>query len=148
MKVVLLQDIENLGKKYELKEVKDGYARNFLFPKGLAKIATLEVIEWANTQKEILEKKAEEDLGKIQKIASEMDGLEVTLSVKIGEKEQLFEKITEQKVAEKLKEIGFNIKKSQIEMEKPIEEIGEFPLKVKFDHNLEAEITVIVVEEK
>jgi len=148
MKVVLLQDIDRIGKKYEIKEVKDGYARNFLIPKGLVKIATLQAVEWADMQKEILEKKAEEELAKIQKVASEMDGLEVTIPVKIGEKDQLFEKITEQKVAEKFKEMGFDVKKTQILMENPIEEIGEFPIKIKFDHNLEAEITVIVVEEK
>lgn len=148
MKVVLLEDIDKIGKKYETKEVKDGHARNFLIPKGLVKIATPEAVEWANMQKEILEKKAEEDLSKIQKVASEMEGLEVTMSVKIGEKDQLFEKIAEQKISEKLKEMGFNIKKSQIMLENPIEEIGEFPVKIKFDHNLEAEITVIVVEEK
>ncbi len=148
MKVVLLEDIDKIGKKYEVKEVKDGHARNFLIPKSLVKIATPEVVEWANMQKEILEKKAEEDLGKIQKVASDMEGLEVTIVVKIGEKDQLFEKITEQKIVEKLKETGFNIKKSQIIMENPIEEIGEFPVKIKFDHNLEVEITIIVVEEK
>ncbi len=148
MKVVLLEDIDKIGKKYEVKEVKDGYARNSLIPKGLVKIATPEVVEWAGVQKEILEKKAEEDLAKSQKVASGMEGLEVTIPVKIGEKDQLFEKITEQKVAEKLKEMGFSVKKSQVTMENPIEEIGEFSVKVKFDHNLEAEITVIVVEEK
>lgn len=148
MKVVLLEDIENIGKKYELKEIKDGYVRNFLLPKGLVKIATPEVVEWAGIQKEVLEKRAEENLTKIQKVASEMDGLEVTILVKIGEKSQLFEKITEQKISEKLKEMGFTIKKTQIVIENPIEEVGEFPVKIKFDHNLETEITVIVIEEK
>jgi len=148
MKVVLLEDIENLGKKFEIKEVKDGYARNFLIPKGLVKIADERTLEWAQTQKETQEKKAEEELKGIQALASEIDGLEVNISVKIGDKGQLFEKINEQKIVEKLKEIGFEIKKNQIILEKPIEEIGEFPLKIKFDHNLESEITVIVVEEK
>ena len=148
MKVVLLEDIDKIGKKYEVKEVKDGYARNFLIPKGLVKIATPKVVEWAGVQKETLEKKAEEDLGKIQEVASKMEGLEVTIGVKIGEKDQLFEKITEQKIAEKLKEMDISIKKSQITIENPIEEAGEFPVKVRFDHNLEVEITVVVVEEK
>ena len=77
-----------------------------------------------------------------------MEGLEVTITVKIGEKDQLFEKITEQKIAEKLKGMDINIKKSQIIIENPIEETGEFPVKIRFDHNLEIEITVVVVEEK
>jgi len=148
MKVVLLQNIEKVGKKFEVKEVKDGYARNFLIPRGLAKIALPEVLEWANMQKENLEKKAEESLKEIQEVATKIDGFEVNIPVKIGDKGQLFEKITEQKIAEKLKEQGFEVKKEQIIMENPIEELGEFPLKIKFDHNLESEITVITVEEK
>jgi len=143
-----LQNIEKVGKKFEVKEVKDGYARNFLIPRGLAKIALPEVLEWANMQKENLEKKAEESLKEIQEVATKIDGFEVNIPVKIGDKGQLFEKITEQKIAEKLKEQGFEVKKEQIIMENPIEELGEFPLKIKFDHNLESEITVITVEEK
>jgi large subunit ribosomal protein L9 len=148
MKVILLQDIENFGKKYEVKEVKDGYARNFLIPKGLVKIATEEAVRWAEVQKEIGAKKSEEELKKTQTSASGIDGTEVVISVKIGEKEQLFEKITAQKISEKLKEMGFEVKKTQIALTEPLQALGEFPVKVKFDHNLEAEITVIVVEEK
>lgn len=148
MKVVLLQDIDNLGKKYDIKNVKDGYARNFLIPKGLVKIADEKTLEWTNMQKEIEEKKAEEGLKESQELASQIDGLEVMVYVKMGEKEQLFEKITSQKIAEKIKEMGFNIKKEQIVLSEPIEEIGEFALKVKLEHNLEPEINVIVAEEK
>jgi len=66
MRVILLQDIEKVGKKYEVKEVTDGYARNFLIPKGLAKVATREALKWIQVQKEILEKKAEVELKKVR----------------------------------------------------------------------------------
>jgi large subunit ribosomal protein L9 len=148
MKVVLLKDIEKLGKKYEVKEVADGYAKNFLFPQGLAKQATEKTLKWLEMQKEIEEKKAEEELKKIEKEVARIDGMEVLIPVKLGEKGQLFEKVNAQKVSEELKKSGFNIKKGQIELEKPIEEIGEFPVKIKFEHNLEAEIKVIITEEK
>ena len=148
MRVILLKDVENLGKKYEVKEVKDGYARNFLIAKGLARAATKEALAWAEVQKEIEEKKAEEELKKVQEVASGLDGLEVVIPVKIGEEGQLFESITVQKIADKLKELGFDIKKSQIDLEKPIKELGETPVKVKFEHNLESEIRVIITEEK
>jgi len=148
MRVIFLQDIENIGKKYEVKEVKDGYARNFLIPQGLAKPATKEVLEWVEIQKEIEEKKADEELKEIQAIASKIDGFELTIPVKVGEKEQFFEKITPQKIYDKLKEAGFEIKKNQIVLEKPIAELGEFQVKIKFDHNLEPEIKVVVIEEK
>ena len=148
MRVILLQDIDNLGKKYEIKDVKDGYARNFLIPKGLVKPTTEESLKWLEVQKEIMEKKAEEELKKVEEIVSKIDRVEVMISVKIGEKEQFFEKITTQKISEKLKELGFEIKPAQIELEEPLGELGEFPLKVKFEHNLEAEISIIITEEK
>ena len=148
MRVILLQDIENLGKKHEIKEVKNGHARNFLIPKGLVKPATPETIKWLEIQKEIESKKAEEELKGTAEFVSKIDGLEVTIPVKLGEKGQFFEKITNQKVSEKLKIMGFDIKKDQIEIKEPIKEIGEFPVKVKFEHNLEAEIKIIIASEE
>ena len=144
MKVILLKDVDKIGKKFEVKEVKSGYARNFLIPQGLAKLATKEVIIWLETQKEIEEKKAEDALKKFQEVASSIDDQEVIISVKIGDEGQLFESINAQKIADKLKEAGFDIKKTQIELAEPIKDLGEYPVKIKFEHNLEAEIRVIL----
>lgn len=148
MKVILLQDVENVGKQYEVKEVKDGYARNFLIPKKLVKLATQKNLKWLESQKEIISKKAEEDLKKSQKLASDIDGMEVNIAVKVGEDGQLFESINRLKVSEKLKSMGFDVKKSQIDLPEPIKKVGEFPLKVNLDHNLEVGITLLVSEEK
>jgi len=148
MKVILLKDVEKLGKKFEIKEVKNGYARNFLIPRGLAKLATKEALVRLEIQKEIQEKKAEEDLQKTQELASTIDDLEVAISVKTGQEGQLFESINAQRISEKLKEMGFEIKKTQIELPEPIKEIGEFPIKIKLEHNLEVEIRVIVNKEE
>jgi large subunit ribosomal protein L9 len=146
MRVIFLQDVENLGKKYEIKNVKSGFARNFLIPKGLAKLATKETMQWLQQKKEEEAEKAKEELVKVQEAASSIDGQEVIFAVKVGEEGQLFETITVQKIFEKLQKAGFNIKKTQIVLSKPIEELGEFPVTVKFKHNLEAEIKVIVAE--
>lgn len=148
MKVILLKDVEKVGKKFEVKEIKDGFARNFLFPQGLAKPATREAMIWLETQKEILGKKEEEDLKKAQGLASGIDDQEVIILVKVGDEGQLFESVNSQKIADKLKEMGFNVKKSQIELEKPIEDLGESQVKVKFEHNLETHVRVIVVKEE
>lgn len=148
MRVILLQDIENLGKKYEVKDVKDGYARNFLIPKGLVKPATEEVLKWLEVQKEIEAKKSEEVLKQIQELASAVDDREVIIPVKIGAEGQLFESVNSQMISEKLKELGFDIKKTQIVLEEPIKELGESPIKIKFEHNLEAEIKVIVIKKE
>ena len=148
MKIILLKDVEKLGKKYEIKEVAAGFARNYLIPQGLAKIADKKSLEWAKVKLEEQIKKAEEELKETGKLASQIDDLEVEIKVKIGDEGQLFEKVTPQKISKTLKEMGYDIDKSQIEMSQPIGELGEFSVKIKFDHNLEGEIKVIVAEEK
>ena len=148
MKVILLQDIEGLGKKYEIKEVKNGHARNFLLPEKLVKPATRPALKWLADQKEVIEKEAEEDLKKEQAMASGLDGAELSISVKVGDEGQLFESINSQKIAEKLNEMGFAVKKSQVRLENPIKELGEFPVSIILGHNLEAEIKVIITAEK
>jgi large subunit ribosomal protein L9 len=148
MKVILLENVENVGKKFEVKEVKPGYARNFLMPQKLAKLADRKSMEWLAEQQEVLSKEVEEELKKIQAMASELDGSEVAIAVKVGPEGQLFESINNIKIAEKLKEMGFAVKKSQVILDEPIKELGEFPVKIILDHNLETEISVIISAEK
>ena len=148
MKVIFLKDVEKIGKKFEVKEVKDGYARNFLIPQGLVKPATPEALKWLEIQRDIEEKKAEESLKKSQEIASAIVNQEIVIFVKVGEQDQLFESINAQKISERLKELGFDVKKTQIDLPEPIKEIGEFPVKINFEHNLETEIKVIVTKEE
>ncbi len=148
MKVILLKDIENIGKKGDIKKVANGYARNFLFPKKLVKIASKEVIEELEKQKELEEKKAEEELKATQEIVSKIDGLEIEMPVKVDEQGKLYGSINEVEISKILTEKRFNIKKKQIKIPQPIKEIGEHQVTILFDHNLEAEIKIIVVEEK
>ncbi|MDD4990169.1 MAG: 50S ribosomal protein L9 [Candidatus Pacebacteria bacterium] len=147
MQVVLLQDVKKIGRIYEIKEVADGYAINFLIPQGLVKKADKETVEWALAQQKTREEQAETDLEKSGKLARQIDGLEVEIPEKIGDKGQLFEKINAAKIAVKLQEMGYDIKKSQIDLEEDIKEAGEYEVKIVFDHNLECQIKVIVVEE-
>jgi len=148
MKVVLLEDIDNIGKQYEIKDVASGHARNFLMPKGLVKVATDEAMQWANDMQALQAEKAARDLEKTGGTVSELEGLEIEIVVKVGDQDQLFEKINAQKIVAKLKEMGHDVKKSQIELENDIENIGEFDAKIKFDHNLEAQIKIIVLAEE
>jgi large subunit ribosomal protein L9 len=147
MKIILLQDIDTLGKKYEIKEVKDGYARNFLIPQKMAKSVTKQTLKWLEEQRSVIEKEAEDDLKQVQELASKLDDLEVSISVKVGDEGQLFESVNTQKISEKLKEMGFEVKKSHIKLENPLKEAGEFPIKVSLPHNLESEIRVVIVAE-
>jgi len=144
MKVILLQDVENVGKKYEVKNVADGYAKNFLFPKKIAQAATPNALKWAQVQREIQAKTAEKELREIQAKTALLDGQEIIMNVKVGEQNQLFESINAQKIVERLKENNFDIEKKQIRLKEPIKDLGEYPIKIEFPHNLEAEIKLIV----
>ena len=147
MKIILLQDVENVGKKLEVKEVADGHANNLLIPQGLAKLATKEALSWLEVQKELVTSLAEEGLKKVQELASSLDDLEVTIIMKVGDEGQLFESVNAQKIQDRLKEMGYGVAKNQIKLEQPIKDLGEFPVKITFEHNLEATIRLIIIEE-
>ncbi len=147
MKVILLKDVEKLGKKGEVKEVSDGYARNFLIPEELAVMANKDELAKAEEQQEIEAQKAEQELVVSQGLASKLDGLELEISAKIGEEGKLFGAINEGKIVEKLKEQGIEINKDYIKLESPIKEIGEYEVSIQLPHNLEAGIKIIVTEE-
>lgn len=147
MRVILLKDIENLGKKYDVKLVKPGFGRNYLIPKKLVKLATKENLEWLEKQKQMDLGKVEQELKQFQALASKIDGQELNFAVKVGESGEIFGSINAQKIIKELEDLGFKIKKDQIELAEPIKEIGEFPIKIHFPHGLEARIQVIVTEE-
>lgn len=147
MKVILLKDVESLGKKFEVKEVAVGYARNFLFPNKLAELATKQALALLEIRKTKQVVKAEQELGRIQAFISRIQGLELVIPVKMTKDGKIFGSVNPIKISESLKQAGFDVKKSQIILEKPIKEIGEWPVKVSFPHGLETEISVIIEEE-
>lgn len=156
MKVVLLKDVENLGEKGEIKKVADGYGRNFLIPKQMAVLATESEISRIEEQEKINAENAEKELGLFQEIASQIDGLEIEIAVKINKEGGLFGTVSASQIAEKLKESmsfienlpdNFEIKKEQIKLDAPIKELGEYEATVEFPHNLETKIKVIIIEE-
>jgi large subunit ribosomal protein L9 len=148
MRVILIQDVDGLGKKYEIKDVKPGHARNYLIPNKLVQPATEKAMKWLEIQTENIKKSQEEDFKKSQSMVSKVDGSELIFSLKVGEKGQLFESISEQKIKEKIeKELGIKISKNQIKLKDPIKEVGDFLIKIEFDHNLEANVKVVVTED-
>lgn len=147
MRIILLKDVERVGKKHQILDVSSGYARNFLIKKGVAKVVSSGDDVLANKAEEKRKIEAEKELAKMQKQAKEVDGREVEISVKVGEKGQLFEAVTAQKIAEKLKDEGVSVSKENILLKEPIKEVGEFKIKIAFKHNLEAEVKVSIKEE-
>jgi large subunit ribosomal protein L9 len=148
MKVILLDDIARVGKKYDVKEVSDGYARNFLIPKKLAEQVSPAKLEKLEELRAEASKEAEAKLVKIQELATKLDGQELTITEKVGKEGQLFESINAKKIAEALAKSGFEIDKKHVELAKPIKELGEFDVKIALDMGLEATIKLIIVGEE
>ena len=147
MKVILLEDVENLGKKWDVKEVADGYARNFLIPQNLVKPASSAEIEQAEKMRQEAETKAQKELAGVEKMASQLDGYELKISVQVGEDGQLYAAVNSPKISSALGAEGFKVSQKQIKISEPIKELGEFPVVIEFDHGLEVEIQVIVEAE-
>ena len=147
MKVILLEDVKNVGKKGKIINAKDGYARNFLFPKNLAIEATpvnLKNLENAQKRKEEKEKEIYDEAKKLEE---ELAKLTVVIKSKTGENGKLFGSITTKEIAEHLeKENGFTIDKKKMELEEPIKSVGEFLVKIKLHSKVNAKLKVIVTE--
>ncbi len=148
MKVILLENVKNLGKKYDVKEVSDGYGRNFLLRNNLAKIATKKDIEMAKQKAEKEKEKQEKDLGDVKSLAEKIRGQKVEIDVKVGEKDQLFESVGAQKISEKLNEMGFKIKEEDVQLETPIKELGEYEVTLKLKYDIQSSVKVIITKEK
>jgi large subunit ribosomal protein L9 len=143
MKVVLIQNVPGLGKIDEIKEVAEGYARNFLFAKNLAVPATNKALGDIESRQARKVKEYERDLKDQQILAGKIDGWEINITEKASVAGMLFAAVGAQKISDLLKKSGFVIEKNRIIM-KPVKEAGEYKAKIKMRHGLEAEITIIV----
>lgn len=148
MQVILLDRIAKLGKLGEVVRVRDGYARNFLIPKGLAKRATQKAIADFDRQKEELEQKASDKLKKAKDLGARLSGVVVEIVQKAGVDGRLFGSVTNQDIVEKLGSNGIEITKSQVNMpEGPIKSAGDHLIRVSPHSEVVVEFTIKVVPE-
>jgi large subunit ribosomal protein L9 len=148
MQIILLEKVVNLGNLGDVVKVKDGYARNFLIPKRIAKRATPAALAEFEVRRVELEKVAAEKLALAQGVADKMAGLVVSVARKAGMDGRLFGSVGNADIAEALKAAGFDLDKSSIRMpDGPLKTIGEFPLEVALHTDVLASITVAVVAE-
>lgn len=143
MKVILLQNMPNLGDKDEIKEVAVGYARNFLIPQGLAQQATPQAIAELEARKEKEARQAEVDLAKTEQLAGKLEGQVIEITAKANEEGKLYAAISPTKITVALKEKGFEISPDKIQAEH-IKELGEHEVVINLPHRLEARITLII----
>ncbi len=144
MRVVLLEDVKGSGKKGTVLEVKDGYARNFLLRKGLARVATAAVERELAEAQQRAQAKEEREHSRQQAIHDGLHGQEVEIAARVGEQGRLFGAITHADVAEAIAKLGFSVDKRRVEME-PIKHVGEHPARLRLYPGVDAEITIRVV---
>jgi len=150
MKVILQEDVKGKGKRGELVNVSDGYARNFLLPKKLAVAATPENLAVMKQQDSAKQKKFEEDKAKALDIASKLENVQVKIAAKgSGEGGKLFGSITSKEIAEELlKQHKIEVEKNKIVQDEPIKSFGSFEIKCKLGFEITGTIHVLVIEGK
>ncbi len=145
MKVLLIKDVKSLGKKGEVKEVKDGYGKNFLIGKGFARHATPEILAQHAQDELIVAENLEKEVNTLKKIAAQLDKCEIIITKKLGNNGHLFGSVTKEEVAAALKEQhNINIDKKHINEKQAIKTIGEHDLDFKLGHGLHATLHVDV----
>jgi len=149
MKVILTKDVQNLGSAGDIKDVADGYARNFLIPGGYVSVVTKDIIRQSEKIKEENKKLAEEGLKIAEELSRKMEGMSVIVKAKADKSGKLYAAIKEEEVLEVITSKGFkNIDKSKIIFKEPIKEVGEHEIIVSLDHGLESRLNLTVENDK
>ena len=145
MKVLLIKDVKSLGKKGEVKEVKDGYGKNFLIGKGFARHATPEILAQHAQDELIVAENLEKEVNALKEIAKTLDKSEIIITKKLGQNGHLFGAVTKEEIAVALKEQhGIEIDKKHINEKTAIKTVGEHDLDFKLGHGLHATLHVDV----
>ena len=147
MKVILLEDVKSLGKKGEVVNVNDGYARNLLFKKNLGIEATKQNLNDLKLQKQNNEKLEAERLEEAKKLAKELEEKEVVLAIKTGSDGRVFGSVSTKEIAEAAKEqLGYELDKKKMHLKDAIKSIGTFHVPVKLHPKVTVELKVVVKE--
>ena len=147
MKVILIEDVKDLGLQGEIKEVKNGLGRNYLIPQKLAVEATKANLNLWERKKEALEVRRAQILKDANTLAEKLEGLTLTIPMKAGEDERLYGSVTSQNIADLLNEKGFEISRKDISLSESIKTVGTHSLKIKLFQNISPEINVEVINE-
>lgn len=148
MKVLLLQDVEHLGKAGEIKDVSGGYGRNYLIPKGFAVLATKGQIKQAEERLAAQRRRAEAARKEAEALAAKLAALTLTFVVKVGEQDRLYGSVTNADIAAKLHEVaGVEIDRRKIALEDPIKRTGEYEVPVELASGVSTTLKVVVTGE-
>lgn len=147
MKVILQKDIPSLGDAGDIKEVAEGFARNYLIPKKMVIVANESSKKAIDHQMKLIKIKKDKRKKTSEQLAASMSDIEITIPAQVGEEGKLFGSITSMDIAKELKVKGFDIDKRKIQLDSPIKSEGEFKVAIKLEEGLSATVKVIVVKE-
>lgn len=147
MKVILLQDIPALGRKSDIKEVSDGYARNFLLPRKLAMPATAVAVAALAGEKSRREREQSKQTAAYQAVAEKLKDAPIALKTKIGEKGKAFGSVTAAKIRDALKKQGIAVEKEWVVLDEPIKTMGEHMVEIKFPNGIAGKVELKVQAE-
>ena len=148
MKVILISDVENIGTVGDVKDVKNGMARNYLIPRKLAVKATESNLRAWKSKIEAIRLRKTEILENAKTFAEKLEGIEISIHAKSGEGDRLFGSVTSQNISDALGEKGFEISRRDIDLEGPIKALGTYSIPIKLHTDVSPHITVNVVKEE
>ncbi|MFQ6069544.1 MAG: 50S ribosomal protein L9 [Candidatus Aminicenantales bacterium] len=147
MKVILKEDVENLGRKGDIVEVAAGYGRNYLVPRKLALEVTSSNLKMIEIEQQALKKRIEQERLSYQELISKLNEVRLRFERKAGEKDVIFGSVSASDIKEALEEHGFEIDKKKILLGEPIKRLGNFTIPIKVYHDDQAEIRIEVAKE-
>lgn len=147
MKIILLQDVKGQGKKGEVKEVNEGYARNFLIKKGLAEVATPTKINELNQKKASQDFHRAEEVKATQALAKEVYGKTFIVKIKAGQSGKVFGSVTGANISDALVAAGYNVDKKKIVLAQPIKTVGTYEVELKLMEGVQSKINVVIEAE-
>ncbi len=147
MEIILREDVQHVGKVGEVVKVKDGYARNYLLPHGLAYPATEANKKKIAYEGERLAKQRAAEKSAAETEATRLADVHLTFAVKVGEEEKLYGSVTASDIQRKLEELGIHVDKRKIDLHEPIRELGDFTVGIKIHPEVRPEVRVTVVKE-
>jgi large subunit ribosomal protein L9 len=147
MEVILREDVQHLGKAGEVVKVKNGYARNYLLPQGLAYSATAANKKRVTFETDRLARRRAEERGAAETEAARLVDVRLTFVARVGEEEKLYGSVTASDIQRQLEDLGFHVDKRKVDLPEPIRELGEFRVGIKIHPEVRPEIVVTVVKE-
>ncbi|OGW54297.1 MAG: 50S ribosomal protein L9 [Nitrospirae bacterium RBG_13_43_8] len=147
MKIILKEDIKKIGKMGQIVDVANGYARNYLVPKGLALEASTKNIRSLEHEKNIIQEKAKKLKDSAQDIGSRISSMTLTIKAKAGEEEKLFGSVTTMDIAEALLNEGIEIDKKKISLEEPIKRLGSYSVQIKLHSDVSVPLNIQIIQE-